>query len=86
MKHTKENWKVYTDKVQISIGDMLYSPNRDYFEVDKYLEVQANAKLIAAAPMLLSSLMHVKYCMETKQEMGEMTLNDIKAAIQIATL
>ena len=50
-------------------------PNQD--DVD-------NAKLIAAAPELLECLNHVKYCLETNQPMGELTLTDITKVINKA--
>jgi len=46
-------------------------------------EAEYFAKIFAAAPKMLRTLKHIKYCIEKNQPMGELTLNDINNALNL---
>ena len=64
-KHTQGEWNVNDDKIQISIGELTYTPNKDSFYGNEMKEAQANAKLIASAPEMLEALKYARGVLKT---------------------
>ena len=84
-KGTKGKWEAVTnDSHQILIRqehNLIAQVNREVGNEKDYY----NAKLIAVAPEMLDALKHIQFCLESKAEMTELTLRDIKKTIKKAT-
>ena len=88
-KHTQGEWNVNDDKIQINIGELTYTPNKDSFYGNEMKEAQANAKLIASTPEMLAALNKAFVLLQKSYNTGEkpnyIDLREIENTIKKAT-
>lgn len=90
MKHTRGNWFVKGKRIRTLYPEMAIEPFAiNIAEVEEQPELEANAKLIAAAPDLLSALI---FCQSVIKSQGmfdrseQMAYDKAEAAIKKATV